>query len=159
MSGENPPATAVTPDATVTLREITSETLHPILRLQVADHQKNFVAPNSVSIAEAYFEPVAWFRGIYADETPVGFVMVYDNAEKPEYVLWRFMIDQRYQRMGFGGRALQQVMEYVRTRPGAKTLLTSYVPGDDNAGPFYESLGFVHTGEEDDGELVMKVEL
>jgi hypothetical protein len=69
------------PTATVTLREITRETIRTICNLQVAPHQKNFVAPNAVSIAQAYFEPeIVWFRAIYADKTGVGFLMHEDDA-------------------------------------------------------------------------------
>lgn len=144
--------------AVITLREITKETLHPILMLTVAEHQKGFVATNAVSIAQAYFEPeAAWFRAIYADETPVGFVMVDDDPANEEYGLWRFMIDERYQGLGFGRRALQLVIDHVKTRPGAKEFFTSCVPGDGTPGPFYEKIGFVYTGEVDDGELVMRL--
>jgi diamine N-acetyltransferase len=147
-------------NALITLREITKETLHSILKLEVAEYQKGFVAPNAVSIAQAHFEPEnAWFRAIYADETPVGFVMVDDDPENEEYGLWRFMIDHRYQGAGFGRRALLTVIEHIKSRPGAKEFFTSCVPGEGSPCPFYEKMGFVYTGEIDDGELVMKLTL
>ena len=150
------------PDANsvVTLREITRETLGAVLALKVAPEQERFVANNAVSIAQAHFYPdVAWFRAVYADETPVGFIMLEDNPSKPEYFLWRFMMDARYQRYGFGRRAIELLVEHVRTRPGATELFTSCVPGEGSPGPFYERLGFVYTGREDDGELVMRREV
>ena len=67
------------------------------------------MAPNSVSIAQAYFEPKAWFRAVYADEEPVGFVMVHEDPDEPEYFLWRLMIDEEHQGNGFGRRVLDQV--------------------------------------------------
>ena len=85
--------------------------------------------------------------------------MLSDDPSKPEYYLWRFMIDANFQRQGIGQRALELVMDYVRTRPGATHLLTSVVPGEGTPGPFYEKMGFVYTGEHDDHELVMKREL
>lgn len=146
--------------AVVTLREITSETVRDILKLKVAPEQDQFVAPNAVSIAQAYFErEVAWFRAVYADETPVGFVMLEDNVAKQEYSLWRFMIDARFQGHGYGRRAIELLIEYVKTRPGATALFTSCVPGDGSPCPFYERMGFVYTGDEDDGELVMRLAL
>lgn len=63
------PPTPRSPDAVVTLREVTQETLMPVLRLKVKPGQEQFVADNATSIAEAHFEPTAWFRAIYADET------------------------------------------------------------------------------------------
>lgn len=147
-------------DATVTLREVTKETAREIMRLKVSPEQEQFVAPNSWSIAQAYFDrETAWFRGIYADDVPVGFMMLSDDPAKEEYFLWRFMIDARYQGHGFGRRAIERLIEYVRTRPGAKTLLVSCVPGDGSPCPFYEKLGFVYTGEKDEDELVMRLDL
>lgn len=148
------------PNSAVSLREITQDTLPLFLKLDVAESQTRMVANNAVSIAEAYFEKYAWFRGIYADETPVGFVMLYDNPDKPEYYLWRLMIGAAFQGMGYGRQAIALLATYVKSRPNATELLVSHVkdmPG--NPGPFYEKLGFDYTGEEDDGELVMRLAL
>lgn len=156
MTEEQP---ELTPAAAVTLREITQDTLRSILRLKVKPEQEQFVANNAVSVAQAHFEPKAWFRAIYADETPVGFVMLYDDPDAPEYYLWRFMIDARYQHFGFGRRALEQLIAHVRARPNATELKLSYVPAEGGPEPFYAGLGFVNTGEVDDGENVMKLTL
>jgi diamine N-acetyltransferase len=146
--------------AVVTLREITRDTVRTITDLKVAPQQTGFVATNAESIAQAYFDrDVAWFRAVYADEIPVGFIMLEDDAANQEYFLWRFMIDARYQRHGYGRRALELLVEYVKTRPGAKALVTSCVPGDGSPCPFYERLGFVPTGEVDEGEIVLRLVL
>ncbi len=155
----NEPEKEVTADAVVSLREITADTLGAILKLKVKPGQEHFVADNATSIAQAHFEPKAWFRAIYADETPVGFVMLFDDPEAPEYFLWRYMIDGRYQRMGFGRQALRLFIDHVRSRPGATELLSSYVPGDGSPRPFYAGLGFVETGKVDDGENVIRLAL
>ena len=144
----------------VTLREITRDTLGAILKLKVAAAQERFVASNAVSIAQAHFYPgVAWFRGIYAGDEPVGFVMLELYPDKQEYGLWRFMIDERHQGRGYGARAIAQVIEHVRSLPGAKELITSVVPGEGSPGPFYQGLGFTFTGEVQHGEHVMRLEL
>jgi len=145
---------AMADTSAVTLREITKDTVGDIMGLDVAEHQKGFVAPNSVSIAQAHFEPKAWFRAVYAGDQPVGFVMVFEDPGKPEYFLWRFMIDGGEQGNGYGRAALEQVIERVRGLPNAAELLTSYVPGEGSPGDFYHRLGFVDTGEEDHGELL-----
>ena len=144
---------------TVELREITAETVRAICRLTVAPGQDQFVAPNAVSIAEAYFHPTAWFRAIYADGEPVGFLMLDDDAAKGEYTLWRLMIADGFQGRGYGKRAIELLIDYVRTRPGATALMTSWVPGDGTPEPFYLKLGFVPTGEIDEGEIVGRLEL
>ena len=146
-------------NAVVSLREITRETVESILELEVAPKQEEFVATNAVSLAEALFSPEAWYRAIYADETPVGFVMLSVKLEVPRYSLWRFMIGAEYQGNGYGKRALELVIDQVRTMPGAKELLLSYVPGKGNPRKFYQKLGFEETGEVDDDEIVMRLPL
>jgi len=148
----------ITQNSTVSLREVTSHTVRAICRLDVSEEQKHFVAPNAVSFAEAYFEPKAWFRAIYADETPVGFVMLYDSPQE-EYFLWRFMIDERYQKMGFGKRAMDLLVEYVRTRPGGRELKLSCHPGEDGPEPFYRHYGFNRTGKWRDNEVEMRIDV
>jgi diamine N-acetyltransferase len=145
--------------AEVTLREVTGETVRAICALAVAPGQGGFVAANSVSIAEAYFEPKAWFRAIYADDEPVGFVMLYDDPDTPEYFLWRLMIDGRHQGRGYGRRALDLLVDHVRSRPGASELRSSYVPGETGPGGFYRRYGFEETGELNHGQVVIRLAL
>ena len=140
--------------AVVTLREIDQDNVRVVIRLEVAGHQRSMVATNAVSLAQYAVAPKAWTRAVYADDEPVGYVLLYDDPDTPEYFLWRFMIDHRYQGLGFGRKALDLVVEYVRTRPQASSLSTSYVPTPGGPGPFYHRLGFVDTGEVDSGELV-----
>jgi diamine N-acetyltransferase len=143
----------------VTLREITAETVRSVCALEVTPEQRGFVARNAESIAQAHFEPKAWFRAVYAGETPVGFVMLYDDPGAEEYFLWRFMIAAEHQGKGYGRRALDALVEHVRSRPGARELKSSFVPGDDGPGEFYRRYGFVETGEVDDGERVIRLDL
>ena len=146
-------------EATVTLRQVTQETVNSILNLRVTKEQEPFVASNAVSIAEAHFSADAWFRAIYADETPVGFLMLSDQPDKGEYFLWRFMVDVQHQGKGYGRRALELLIEHVKIRPNAKELFLSHVPGSGSPEGFYRKLGFEHTGEKADEELVMKLAL
>ena len=143
--------------ATVTLRPITAKTVRSILKLSVGKDQENWVAPNAVSISEAYFEPKAWFRAIYADEEPVGFVMTFEDPEKSDYYLWRFMIDQRYQNKGYGGQALGQLIERIRDLPNATHLELSVVPENTGAIAFYKAHGFEDTGRVEYEEAVYRL--
>ena len=152
-------------EATVSLRELTAENFRDVLRLKVAPGQEQFVAPNDTSIAEAHFSPRAWFRGVYADEVPVGFVMVEvpdpaaSGPERSRWFLWRFMIAAEHQGKGYGRRALEALIDHLRAERGATELLTSCVPGEGSPCPFYRRLGFAETGEVEDGEVVMRLAL
>ncbi len=143
----------------VELREVTGETVREISALQVAPAQRNFVAPNAVSIAEAMFEPKAWFRAIHADDVPVGFAMLSIDVDAAEYYLWRLMIADGFQGRGYGRAAIRLLVDHVRTQPGATHLITSWVPEPGGPEPFYRGLGFEPTGEVDDGEVVGRLAL
>lgn len=149
------------PYKTVALVAITEETAPGILLLSetLTEPQRSMVADNTVSIAQGHFSPYAWFRAIYAGKSPVGFLMLYDNAEEPDYFLWRFMIAEPYQGRGYGRQAIDRLMDYVRTRPNAKVLEVSCSQGPGSPEEFYQRLGFVPTGGMLGEEVVLKLDL
>jgi diamine N-acetyltransferase len=149
----------LSPSDAVSLRAVTEDNLDKILRLQVAEDQRHLVADNATSIAQGCYSSQAWYRAIYAGETPAGFVMLSIEPDKPEYYLWRLMIDRRFQLKGIGRAAMAQIIEHVNSYPTARELLVSYVPEEGSPQPFYARLGFVDTGEIHKGEMIMRLEL
>lgn len=139
--------------ATVTLREVNDKNVHAVIDLSVSSDQSEFVAPNVISLAQAFATTKVWVRAVYADDDPVGFVMLSDDADKPRYYLWRFMIDERYQHRGYGRRAIELVHEYVRSRPSGDRIYLHYVPESGGPEAFYKAFGYEDTGEEHGGEL------
>lgn len=148
-----------TKDSIVTLRDITDENLRPVMNLDVTAAQQDFVAPNARSIAEHAYTTEAWLQAIYADDAAVGLVLLSERISVPRFYLWRFMIDHRYQRMGFGAAAMHLVFDRVRSFPVGKELFLTYVPGDDGPREFYASLGFEDTGIIHEGEHEMLITL
>jgi GNAT superfamily N-acetyltransferase len=149
---------------TITLREITEDNAQPVLALRTTPDQERFVSSVPDSIAEAAENPEGnpWFRAVYADEQPVGFVMLSWNVEPqpPEingpWFLWKLLIDHRHQGKGYGQEVVRQIVELVRSQ-GATELLTSHVPGEGGPAGFYARLGFVRTGELDPaGEVILR---
>ena len=155
------------------LEKITFDNVREILKLRVARDQKGFVGGNEQSLALAYItlsegDPVFPFA-IYRGKTPVGFIMIdYDddwtgygrdawlNSEeyklyqgKPFYYIWRFMIDRRYQRRGYGREALQRAVDFIKTYPcgAAEYCVLSYDWGNQVAKDFYRSFGFTELNE------------
>ncbi|MEO0824378.1 MAG: GNAT family N-acetyltransferase [Cyanobacteria bacterium J06642_9] len=149
----------------VSLRQITADTVRLITDLAVRPDQQHFVASNAVSLAEALFHEEAWYRAIYEGESPAGFVMLYDETlrkippSKPEVSLWRFMIDANFQGRGIGKAALGLVIDQVRSQGVFSLLKASYVPGPGCAKDFYLRYGFHPTGETDEGEVVLTLPL
>ena len=151
----------------VTLREITDENREAVLALRVAPEQERFVSSVRASLEEAAASPQAkpWYRAVYADDEPVGFVMLSWNVEPqpPEYIgpwfLWKLLIDERHQGRGYGFEVMQQIVELVRAE-GATELQTSYGPEAGGPAGFYAKLGFVPTGDlVADGEVIARLVL
>ena len=151
----------------LTLREITAANRAEVESLRVTSEQSAFVAGVAESLVEAAETPGAcpWYRAVYAEERPVGFVMLSDNIppDRAEYLgpyfLWRLLIDARCQCRGYGRAALDLAVAYVRTRPHAERLLVSFVPGEGSPEGFYLKYGFRRTGEVHDGEPVLELPL
>jgi diamine N-acetyltransferase len=154
----------------IMLREITPENRAAVEALAVSTEQTGYVAGVTASIREAAETPDAapWYRAVYADETPVGFVMLSDgitpeNMENPEYLgpyfLWRLLIDQQHQGKGYGAATIDLVVDHLRAHPDATVLLTSCVPGPATPLGFYLRRGFRETGQVHDGEVVLELPL
>lgn len=151
----------------VVLREVTDNNRPLVEDLRVAPDQEGFVDSVRQSLVEAAATPHAkpWYRAVYLSETPVGFVMLGDdvppgNPHIPwRYYLWRMLIDARYQGRGYGRAALDLVVAYVKTRPGADFLVTSVVAGEGSPLGFYQRYGFELNGEMFDHEHVMQLQL
>ena len=147
----------------IRLEKISGSNFRDILELHVNDSQESFVAPNDISLAEAYIALAnhghAFPFGIYDDGTPVGFCMVGYGADDDwedapavaagNYNLWRFMIDRRYQGQGYGRQAFQMALDFVKTFPNgpAELCWLSYEPENEVAKKLYASFGFVEVPE------------
>jgi diamine N-acetyltransferase len=103
--------------------------------------------------------------GLYDRDTPVGFVMIADEVDGPDYIphfVWKLLIDERFQRRGLGTAALDLVAEFFRSK-GVAAMWTSAGEGEGSPIPFYERYGFVRDSvhEEDDGsrEILLRLDL
>lgn len=146
-------------DDGVHLRAVDPENVREVCRLQMGPGEERFVAPVAISLAQAYTQPEsAWPRAIYDGDRLVGFVMADFDETEGEHWLWRLNIAAGAKRNGYGRFAVGQVAAEARRR-GATRLLTSYVPDHGHPGGFYERLGFTPTGEIDEGEVVLALDL
>lgn len=157
------------------LKKTNRKNVEEILKLEVFDNQKRFVAPNNISIIEAYIAIVenghVFTFGIYNDDAPVGFLMIgfdvnTDDADVPRiakgnYNIWRFMIDKDFQGRGLGKKAMNLALEFINTFPCgiAKYCWLSYESDNDVARQLYQSVGFLETDEKDGEEIVAILKL
>ena len=157
------------------LKKINRNNVAEILKLEVFDNHKSFVATNNISIIEAYIALTennhVFTFGIYKDDVPIGFLMIgFDvNSDdegapkiaKGNYNIWRLMIDKKFQGQGFGKKAMNLALDFINTFPceTAKYCWLSYESDNDVARQLYKSVGFVETDEKDGEEIVAILEL
>ena len=170
------------------LEKISWDNYYKVLKLRVTKEQENFVANNKASLIHAFVEssqgtPVYAFA-IKNGKTVVGFIqLMYSNdwtAEeredwltsneykqyegKPYYYIWRFMIDKKYQKRGYGREAFKQTLDFIKTFPSgeAKYILLSYEPSNEVSKALYGSFGFEEVFKEylhDDDEVTAMLKL
>ena len=139
------------------IRLVTKDNWRDLVKLQVSESQKHFVASNVFSIAESQFgaddsEIGHWDmhpRGIYDGDTPVGFLMYAYNFEYPRVqgFVVRLMVDEKFQGKGYGRFGMQWLIELFRADERVNAIGISYEPENDAAKKLYASLGFSETGE------------
>jgi GNAT superfamily N-acetyltransferase len=151
----------------VELVEVDHRNRDAVLTIAVAPDQARFVGSvrSALEDAAAYPHANPWYRAVYAGGEPVGFVMVSWNVEPqpPEIIgpwfLWKLIIDESRQRLGYGSQVVRRIAELVAGE-GATELLTSYVDADGGPAGFYARLGFEETGDVDvDGEIIVRLPL
>ena len=122
----------------ISLRAITPENYREVISLRVSKEQEQLVAPNVLTLAQMQFRHEKIALAIYAEDTPVGLI-AYDLYD---YDIWRLMIDERYQRKGYGRQALKRVIEILRLHGAQSEARTDIAPDNIAAKTLYESLGF-----------------
>ena len=149
----------------VELRDINEDNFGDCLKLEVNENQKDFVAENIVSIAQAWlYQKNAQPFAIYNNDEIVGFVMLDIDGDrdgsKRRCGLWRFMIDKKYQGKGYGKESMKLILEYAKKTLNSKEMETSIVKENIIAEKLYKSFGFEFNGEVDeDDERIMLLNL
>ncbi len=155
---------------TPNLRPVSKDNWNELIRLKVGDSQKNFVASNLYSIAEAQFgydekdgkgHWEFYPFGIYEGDTPVGFLMYGINYDYPETqgLIVRLMVDESHQGKGYGKFGMEKVLEIFRADDKIENAIITYAPENEGARKLYARFGFVETGDMLDGETVAVLRL
>ena len=138
------------------LRKITEENFIDAFHLKLASGQERFVSHPIRSLAQAYvYREQCQPFGIYEDETMVGYVMVIYDYDIPEYDIWHMMIDESYQKRGYGSAALDRVLDYIKSKPFGSSNRVTLTCNRENirALNLYQSKGFTETGAADEDEI------
>ena len=144
------------------LKPITEDNFIDAFDLKLAKGQEKFVSHPVRSLAQAYvYRDRCRPFGIYADSKMVGYVMVIYDYDVPEYDIWHMMIDESEQGRGYGSKALDLVLEYIRTKPFGDSDRVAMTCNRSNriALKLYEKKGFLPTGSEDEDEIELALTL
>ena len=138
------------------LRAITEENFLDAFNLKLAPEQESFVSHPIRSLAQAYvYRNQCQPFGICAEGKMIGYVMVIYDYDIPEYDIWHLMIDESMQGHGYGSEALDQVIEFIRTKPFGDSGRIALTCNKNNpiGRKLFESRGFSATGAEDEDEI------
>ena len=147
------------------LRAIDDTNRDAVASLEVTDHQKQYIASNNRSLETAATEEyraIARPFALYADGKVIGFTMfafeLTSSDPSDRYWLWRFMIDRRWQGKGYGSAALEKIIDYFRSH-GADHILLSTKETNTAALSLYHKYRFAETGEMNEDEIVLRLNL
>lgn len=142
--------------------EINNANFRDFWKLSVSIKQKKQVANNTRILARAYayrdFKPVVY--GIVEDSKPVGPVFYrnyHKNNENVKY-LDQLMIDKKFQNKGSGTFAIEKLIDILKNEK-VKQLYLCYIDGHNDVLKFYEKLGLKRTGNNDEDEIEMFLDI
>lgn len=129
------------------------------LGLRVREDQEEYVANSTVLLARAFAYRNSRSRAIviYDDEMPVGMALYYDFEDS--YNFSQLFIDERYQGRGLGYKAAEMILNDMQADGVYDKVVLCYIEGDEAAKQLYLKLGFYHTGEAEEDEIVMEKRL
>ena len=133
--------------------------------LEVSESQKQYIASNKKSLETAVkeeYREIARPFAIYAEGQIVGFTMfafeLTSSDPNDRYWLWRFMVDRNFQGKGYGSAALEKIIDYFRSH-GADHILLSTKEHNTSALSLYHKYQFTETGEMNEDEIVLRLNL
>lgn len=145
--------------AAVQLVEVTAANWRGVADLEVADEQREFVAPVSRYLCLCHYGGVWSPLAIAARGEVVGFVMWAVDPDERSGWIGGLVIGREHQRRGYGCAAVLALLERLRHEQGCPTAALSYAPDNAAARALYASVGFAETGEREDDELVARLPL
>lgn len=140
----------------IQLKEINKENYGSVIRLEVTEKQKEVIASNLESLAQAYAcRDSCKAFAIYDDSEVVGFILLQIDRKDNYYDIWRIMIGKQHQGKGYGEQALRLAIDF-QIKQGAKVIHLSHQTNNYGPSKIYQKLGFIYTGEIEDGEVLME---
>jgi diamine N-acetyltransferase len=148
------------------LRDVDLGNYYPIMMLELAPDQTEFVWTNSGPLAEAAYIPGFRPRALYLDDEPIGLGLwgpfypgyAYDGPPEPgAYIIDHVMVDRRRQGKGYGRRLVELLIAELEALPDCRRILLAVHPGNVRAIALYEKLGFADIGRTHENDVLMQL--
>ena len=133
----------------ISLRAITEDNFDVIIRMKRPDGE-GFVASNAYSLAQCWLyreDGDVYPCAIYHDDEPVGFLLLEEDMEEQELIIWRIMFPEEHADKGYGGEAIRKIIELARESGKYDKLTLICKPDNVRARHLYDRLGFLPTGK------------
>ena len=141
----------------VTLLPVDAANWRDVARLTVTTEQERFVATPTYYLALCAYGDVWHPLAAYAEDRVVGLLMWGIDDADDSCWLGGILVDRSHQGRGFGRAIVREALDLLRVQTGRTEFALSYQPENLVARRLYAALGFVETGEEDDGEVVARL--
>lgn len=140
----------------IQLKEINEDNFEQCLQLHTSAIDDGFVDSVERSLAEAWllYDGARPFA-IYDDAVMVGYVSMYIGDNNPQII--NFLIDDRFQKRGYGTAAGKLCIDYLCTNYGAKRISLPVKPENIAAQQFWLRLGFQLTDDMESGYQYMRL--
>lgn len=162
----------------IELKKINGNNINEVIALEVNENQEIFLETSNLkSIGDALQmnlegTPAVPFA-IYKDTRIVGFLMyiydVLDNEDfqgkefygKNTYFIWHFVIDKKFQGLGYGKESLIEIEKLIKTHPNgvADFIVLFFHSKNDRANNLYKLLGYKETGITIDNSIMLIKEI
>lgn len=140
-----------------------------IIEMKLYESQEDYVMPFVDSLAQSYSdlfeEEITITYALCNGKEPIGLIELEyikgdgfpDLKEEMVYELFRILVDKKYQKQGYGTKAVQLFLDYVQTKPlgDASTVVVSVVEGNNEALKLYKKFGFMIIGKDKYGHIAM----
>jgi len=156
------PENTIGDEAGIHFRKLNMDDCKRIIEMQLFESQEEYVMPFVDSLAQSYSdlfeEEITVTYALRNGEKTVGLVELryvkgegfQELKDKMVYELFRILVDKEYQKEGYGTKAVQLFLDYVKDKPlgEADDIVTSVVEGNDIALKLYQRFGFEVIGKD-----------
>lgn len=140
----------------VSLHPVDAENWRDVAAVAPHTDQAGWVAPVTRYLCLCHDDGAWQPLVVRADGLVVGFVMWAFDEDEGSHWIGGLVVDAAHQGRGIGRAAVQALLAKFGSFDDHREAALSYGPTNTVARDLYRSLGFVETGEEDDGELVAR---